>query len=251
TIPIGESYTVTSEFGEPRDSSSAPTHTGIDLASGSDHAPIYAASSGRITEIRNLGDSSYGLYLRIDHGGGVETLYAHLSGVKDGVRQGMQVKTGQRIATEGGSGGVTGPHLHYETILRGTPINPREFMKRKSLTFDGKPGGATGTNADTQETQTDQSFTLPKPNPNDVDQAVPGAKAGRIPKRFLALYKKAGANYGLRWQLLAGVGWEESRHTADVGGSYAGAQGPMQFMPSTWEQYGVDGNRDGKRDIHD
>ena len=56
---------------------------------------------------------------------------------------------------------------------------------------------------------------------------------------------------GMSWTLLAAIGQVESGHGANPGTSYAGAQGPMQFMPSTFASYGVDGDEDGDRDIMD
>ena len=55
----------------------------------------------------------------------------------------------------------------------------------------------------------------------------------------------------MRWQLLAAIGQVESGHGRNNGPSSAGALGPMQFLPSTWADYGVDGDRDGDRDIND
>jgi membrane-bound lytic murein transglycosylase B len=68
---------------------------------------------------------------------------------------------------------------------------------------------------------------------------------------FTKLYKEAGKRFGIPWQILAAV------HSAETGqsgsttvSSYAGAAGPMQFMPATWRAYGVDGNGDGRADIY-
>lgn len=74
-----------------------------------------------------------------------------------------------------------------------------------------------------------------------------------IPARYRALYKKAAADSscGLSWRTLAAIGQVESGHGANTGPSTAGALGPMQFMPATWRAYGRDGDRDGRKDVHD
>jgi hypothetical protein len=77
-----------------------------------------------------------------------------------------------------------------------------------------------------------------------------------IPRQYLELYQQAGQRYGVDWAVLAGIGKVECDHGRDpepsctrAGASnYAGAGGPMQFLASTWAQYGVDGNGDGRAD---
>jgi membrane-bound lytic murein transglycosylase B len=61
-----------------------------------------------------------------------------------------------------------------------------------------------------------------------------------IPASYKAAYKHAAASscLGSDWQVLAGIGWVESRHGRNGGTSSAGAEGPMQFIPATWGEYG-------------
>jgi hypothetical protein len=76
-----------------------------------------AAGAGVVTRVEDLGSRSYGLFLVIDHGDDESTLYAHLDA--EYVTVGQRVDQGQVIGLVGGSGGVTGPHLHYEQRLSG------------------------------------------------------------------------------------------------------------------------------------
>lgn len=83
-------------------------------------------------------------------------------------------------------------------------------------------------------------------------ERVATARASEIPPSFRALYVRAARTCrGMSWTLLAAVGQVESGHGANPGVSYAGAQGPMQFMPATFAAYGVDGDGDGDTDIQD
>ena len=78
------------------------------------------------------------------------------------------------------------------------------------------------------------------------------ARAGAVPPVYAALYRAAaGTCPGLPWSVLAAIGQVESDHGANAVDSVAGAQGPMQFMPATFASYAVDGNRDGRVDVHD
>jgi hypothetical protein len=73
---------------------------------------VVAAASGRISRVENLGNTSYGRWIEINHGSGYTTRYAHLS--SQVVHVGQQVVRGQKIGTVGNTGGSTGSHLHYE-----------------------------------------------------------------------------------------------------------------------------------------
>ncbi|MWA04587.1 transglycosylase SLT domain-containing protein [Actinomadura sp. LD22] len=90
-----------------------------------------------------------------------------------------------------------------------------------------------------------------------VCQPPPGSSAAAIPPAYLLLYRKAGAEYGIGWNVLAAVGKVESDHGRGPGSGIrsgtnsAGAAGPMQFLAGTWKAFGVDGNKDGRTNIYD
>lgn len=82
--------------------------------------PVVASAPGTVSVVRNLGDTSYGRYVVINHGGGYTTYYAHLSSWT--VSVGQSVGYGTRIGYVGSTGGSTGPHLHYEQRYNGNDI---------------------------------------------------------------------------------------------------------------------------------
>ena len=71
--------------------------------------------------------ADYGKLIRIDHGSGLETRYAHSS--KLFVTVGQRVEKGQEIAEIGNTGRSTGPHLHYEIRFNGNALDPRRYLK--------------------------------------------------------------------------------------------------------------------------
>ncbi|MFD6566653.1 peptidoglycan DD-metalloendopeptidase family protein [Micromonospora profundi] len=85
--------------------------------------PVVASAPGTVDVVTNLGNTSYGKYVRINHGGGYTTYYAHLSGFN--VSVGQTVGYGKVIGWVGSTGGSTGPHLHYEQRLNGSDIQVR------------------------------------------------------------------------------------------------------------------------------
>lgn len=96
-------------------------HRGVDFAAPTG-TPVYAASDGTVLSIRR--ERGYGNVIRIRHGNGAMTLYAHLSRFAPGLRAGERVRQGQTIGRVGSTGMSTGPHLHYELHVNGQAVNP-------------------------------------------------------------------------------------------------------------------------------
>lgn len=116
---------ITSRFG-PRTHPVLGTvrnHNGIDLR-GSTGTPVRAAADGEVVIAGARG--GYGNTVVVGHGGGMATLSAHLSQVL--VRSGQTVKAGQVVGLVGSTGMSTGPHLHFEVRLGGTPVNPLNYL---------------------------------------------------------------------------------------------------------------------------
>ncbi len=98
-------------------------HEGIDLEvpEGTD---VYAACAGRVIIAGR--HNGYGLYVVLEHSNGYRTLYAHLSEIV--VYRGQFIEGGQRIARSGNTGNSTGPHLHFEIVQYGRPLNPLALL---------------------------------------------------------------------------------------------------------------------------
>ena len=113
--PLPVAGTITSQFGHRVDpiTGEVSSHTGTDIAC-AEGTPILSAADGIVTVANGLDSwgGSYGYYIQIDHGGGLETLYAHCSSIC--VTTGQQVQAGEVIGYVGHSGRVTGSHLHLE-----------------------------------------------------------------------------------------------------------------------------------------
>ncbi len=108
-------------------------HTGLDLH-GETGDPVRATADG--TVIAAGWNGGYGRVVEVDHHNGLSTRYAHLSSID--VRVGQSVKSGQIVGKVGSTGRSTGPHLHYETRLKGEALDPQKFL-RAGEKLDGGP----------------------------------------------------------------------------------------------------------------
>lgn len=232
-------------------------HAGMDLVSVGDVVAPQAATVQSVT----MGDPGAGNFVVLDHGGGITSRYLHLESVA--VRVGQKLRVGQKIGVEGTTGGSTGVHLHFEIRKDGQPSDPAAWLKKHGVSVP--PLGGTGTapgageRADDGEVEADMevvsrqvsgsSFDLPKPGTNR--RHTPGVKPMSVPPQMKKAYESAAAKYGIPWQLLAGIGMEETHHWRIKAVSSAGAMGPMQMTGPTIVDFGRDGNGDGTVDILD
>ena len=118
--------------------------------------PVTASAPGRVITVRNLGNTSYGKYVVVDHGGGWTTLYAHLSSFS--VSVGQSVGQSQRIGALGNTGGSTGAHLHFEQRYGGSAQRivfngvGAYYWGTRSYTSRNGCGGGGGTGSGTVRT---------------------------------------------------------------------------------------------------
>lgn len=141
--PVTTSRKISSPQGNrvsPGNGIGSSNHKGVDICNVSYSSKIYATKSGKVLiasmpySDKDGGKSGYGNYVVIDHGGGMSTLYAHMSIVK--VSVGQYVSQGDVIGVTGNTGASTGPHLHYEvhstTMVNGRAVtvyeNPLNYL---------------------------------------------------------------------------------------------------------------------------
>lgn len=126
--PVAKSGTyITSDYGirEHPIQGIIKQHTGIDIGNAGFGAPVIAAADGVVSMASYYG--GYGNCVMINHGNGVSTLYGH--GQKILTTVGTQVKKGDLIMEVGSTGNSTGPHLHFEVRINGTPVDPKPYVQ--------------------------------------------------------------------------------------------------------------------------
>ncbi|CAN5779514.1 hypothetical protein BH24CHL5_BH24CHL5_11980 [soil metagenome] len=141
---ITQNYGCTGFWAEPRRGSCAHFHGGIDIANDRG-TPIRAAADGVIAHVGLdpwLPNRIASWMVIINHGSGIQTMYAHLRDKAiDGIRPGARVTQGQIIGLMDSTGLSTGPHLHFSFIKNGTWANPRNYIAGKPVRL--RPIGST------------------------------------------------------------------------------------------------------------
>ncbi len=127
-VPLGRPHfgSLSSRFGvrsNPFSGRGSEVHSGLDFR-GNTGEPIRSTADGTVTFAGVM--SGYGNLVRIRHGYGYETYYAHLSAIN--VRVGQKVSSGDTIGRLGSTGRSTGPHLHYEVRLNNEPLDPENYL---------------------------------------------------------------------------------------------------------------------------
>ena len=117
-------------FGQRNDpfSGEGEFHTGVDI-SAPQGTSVRATADGVVTTSEWSG--GYGRLVVVDHGGGIQTYYAHLS--RFFVHPGQEIRRGELVGAVGATGRVTAPHLHYEVRLGGAPVNPYRYLAKAGI----------------------------------------------------------------------------------------------------------------------
>ena len=122
---------ITGPFGKRSDpfSEEGAFHKGVDISVPSGTA-VHVTADGMVMQAEMVA-GGYGRLVVVDHGGGIQTYYAHLSRIY--VHAGQEVRRGDVVAATGSTGRVTAPHLHYEVRVGGTPMNPRRYLSTAAI----------------------------------------------------------------------------------------------------------------------
>ena len=136
-VPLSSPLTVsrrfTSGFGIRRDpiNGRRSSHNGVDFAAPW-ASPVTATAAGTVKLARSR--AGFGRTVEIDHGNGFMTRYAHMSRIS--VKAGQKVNLHDKVGELGSSGRSTGPHVHYEILYKGKPLNPKRFIEAGRYVFE-------------------------------------------------------------------------------------------------------------------
>ena len=149
-------------------------HSGTDFR-GQPGTPVLAAGAGVVVFCGRLG--GYGNAIDIDHGGGVLTRYAHLRRIE--TKKGAAIAAGETIGQVGSTGRTTGPHLHFEVRLDGSPVSPIAAMSVATLQREAPLAGRLAALSLSPELQTTAESDVDPPK----QRARPGKRPGQTPTR--------------------------------------------------------------------
>jgi murein DD-endopeptidase MepM/ murein hydrolase activator NlpD len=126
-----EGRLILSSYGQRLDpfSGEGAFHKGVDISAPSGMG-VHAAADGIVVHAE-WASGGYGKLVVIDHGGGIQTYYAHLS--RFSVKAGQAVRRGDVVGAVGSTGRVTAPHLHYEVRMGGAPVNPYRYLAKANV----------------------------------------------------------------------------------------------------------------------
>ena len=156
-----------------------------------------------------------------------------------GGSQQNQSSSGERVRRE----------REKERELTGGTKGPAEDETSKKDRKRDRNGSSELRNSDGTPTAGNPGFVDALPGPSTA-AGVPNfiIRKFRVPPFLLPIYQAAGIEYGVRWEILAAINEIETDYGRNLNVSSAGALGWMQFMPPTWAAYGVDANKDGRKD---
>jgi murein DD-endopeptidase MepM/ murein hydrolase activator NlpD len=122
---------ITGPFGKRSDpfSEEGAFHKGVDISVPSGTA-VHVTADGMVVQAEMV-TGGYGRLVVVDHGGGIQTYYAHLSRIY--VHAGQEVRRADLLGAVGSTGRVTAPHLHYEVRVDGTPMNPSRYLSTAAI----------------------------------------------------------------------------------------------------------------------
>ena len=167
--------------------------------------------------------------------------------------------------TEAAAGSDGGPQVeqqHAQSVTPGARVGKGAKHAQshgEGAGADGSAGGQTSKAGSASEGEARAGHRAPSPStltpslPLDLAGPLPGVsgffvESFQVPPFLLPIYQAAGTAYGIPWQVLAAINEVETDYGRDLSVSSAGAEGWMQFLPSTWQTYGVDANGDGFED---
>lgn len=254
-------------------------HEGVDIAETPTPTLIVSATKGTVQKVWTSSEGAN--VVTIDVGANTTIQYIHLSSFAPGIKAGDAVWPGKAVGMEGATGNASGPHLHFQIEVGGKPVEPWGWMKQHGFAAapapdaegaelpvgapavtsapkdDAKAGGASAqpvsasaasSSSDTSVDTNAHTVNLPATTAEGMEYK--SSPPTPIPADFLRYYQSAGKKFGVPWQVIAGIGMAENNHGRNKGISSANAQGPMQFLPSTWASEGMDGDGDGVKDIN-